>query len=231
MRRIIPYLLMSIVLVGGSFFAGWYMHPDVPFAEPLPVLGQVPDYTLTNQLEQVVTSDTFKGKVRVVTFLFTYCRGYCPLIAHNFMTLERLLETAGLADQVQLIAFNVDPENTGPAQMKAFQQQYGWNPENHRWEFLTGSSKEIRHIVTDGYFVYYTKVSEEDEAGDGPEEGSIPEPVVENKIADDAGADYDIVHNDVLAIVDTDGRIRKVFQDADRVTDEQILEVIHQLLP
>lgn len=233
MPRILPYLLMSIALVGSSFFAGWLMRPDVPAEEPLPVMGQVPDYTLTNQLGQAVSSDTFEGKVRVVSFLFTYCRGYCPLIARNHMTLEQLLKTMGLADQVQLITFNVDPENTGPAEMKAFQQQYGWDPENHHWEFLTGSPQEIRHIVTDGYFVYYQKVveDEESEESEEAEEGYIPEPVVENQIADEAGVEYDIVHNDVVAIVDTQGRIRKVFHQADRVSDEQIMDVIQQLLP
>lgn len=232
MRRILPYLLMPIVLVGGGFFAGWYMHSDVRPKETLPVLDQAPDYTLTNQLGQAVSSSAFKGKVRVVTFLFTYCRGYCPLIAHNFMTLEQLLRTSGMADQVQLVAFNVDPKNTGPTQMKAFQQQYGWDPENHRWEFLTGSPKEIRRVVTDGYHVYFQKVTDDDEGDKTDKESgdSIPEPVVENKIADEAGVDYDIIHNDMLAIVDAQGRIRKVFGDADRVSDKQILDVIQQLL-
>lgn len=137
-----------------------------------------------------------------------------------------------MSDQVQLVAFNVDPVNTGPAQMKAFQKQYGWDPENHRWEFLTGSSNEIRRIVTDGYHVYFQKVVEDDEDETAGEESgeSIPEPVVENRIADEAGVDYDIVHNDVLAIVDADGRIRKIFGDADRVSDDQIMDVIQQLL-
>ncbi len=230
MYRFIRPLVFPFLLLVGGFSAGWLLHstPARLKPDPLPVLGQVPDYTLTNQLGQAVSSASFRGKVRVVTFLFTYCRGYCPLIAHNFMTLERLLKISGMDDQVQLVAFNVDPANTGPAQMKAFQRQYGWDPNNLRWQFLTGSASEIHHIVTDAYHVYYKKVVDDDEdpAGTDP----IPEPVVANKLADEAGVDYDIIHNDLLAIVDSQGRIRKTFSDADRVSDEQILDVINQLL-
>ena len=232
-RTIVSFFLLILSLAAG-FAAGWLFHPNPPPRKPtpLPVLGQAPDYTLTNQSGQAVSSTSFRGKVQVVTFLFTYCRGYCPLIAHNFMTLERVLEVSGMADEVQLVAFNVDPQNTGPAEMKAFQEQYGWNPDNHRWEFLTGSSNDIHHVVADGFHVYYKKVVDDDDADSNAVEGDfIPEPVVANKLADKAGVDYDIVHNDMLAIVDTRGRIRKIFSDAERVSDEQIMAVIEQLLP
>jgi len=233
-RRFITFLLLLILMAAAGFSAGWLLHPNTPAGKAaLPVLGQVPDYTMTNQLGQSVSSTAFRGKVRVVTFLFPYCRGYCPLIAHNFVSLEHVLKISGLADQVQLIAFNVDTESTGPAQMKAFQQQYGWNPENLHWQYLTGSPDEIRRIVTDAYHVYFKKVVEDGQASkQGKMDGdSIPEPVVENKLADKAGVDYDIVHNDLLAIVDTQGRIRKLFGDADRVSDEQMMDIISQLLP
>ncbi len=233
MYKMLPYLGLLMLLLAGGFAAGWFLHPSTQKIDPLPVLGQVPDYTLTNQLGQRVSSTSFHGKVRVVTFLFTYCRGYCPLIAHSFMTLEQVIKAAGMEDQVQLVAFNVDPEKTGPAEMRAFQLQYGWKPDNQRWEFLTGSSQEIHHIVTDAYHVYYQKVMDNDEESDNDnlDDDSIPEPVVANQLADKAGVGYDIIHNDLLAIVDTQGRIRKFFDNAERVSDEQIMDIIYRLLP
>ncbi len=235
MRKGIIYLFIIILFGAGGFVLGRFFYGQAPQKESLPVLGRAPDYTLINQLGQPVSSRSFHGKVQIVSFLFAYCRGYCPLIAHNFIMLEQVLKTAGIADQVQLIAFNVDPENTGPAQMKAFQKQYGWVPNNLHWEYLTGSPEDIRRIVTDGYHVYFTKVADTDEdrqAESGvAEQDSIPEPVVSNPLADAAGADYDIVHNDMLVIVDTKGNIRKIFQDAERIPDDQLLDVISTLLP
>jgi cytochrome oxidase Cu insertion factor (SCO1/SenC/PrrC family) len=206
------------------------LRAEPPRKVALPVMGRVPEYTLTNQLGRDVSSSSFDGKVRVVSFLFTYCRGYCPLIAHNFMSIERLLRISGLDDQVQLITFNVDPENTGPAEMSAFQKQYGWDPENPHWQYLTGPPETIRKIVTDGYHVYYRKVQEDDEETEITDTDAVPEPVVENRLADKAGVDYDIMHNDLIAIVDPQGRIRKIFGEADRVSDEQLMEVIQQLI-
>ena len=230
MRKFTWSILLLLFIAAAAFTAGWMLRAEPPRKVALPVMGRVPEYTLTNQLGREVSSSSFDGKVRVVSFLFTYCRGYCPLIAHNLMSIERLLRISGLNDQVQLITFNVDPENTGPAQMSAFQKQYGWDPENPHWQFLTGPPETIRKIVTDGYHVYYRKVQEDDEETEITDTDAVPEPVVENRLADKAGVDYDIMHNDLIAIVDPQGRIRKIFGEADRVSDEQLMEVIQQLI-
>lgn len=224
------FVLLTVLLVALGFAAGWWLHPKAPEEAPLPVLGQVPDYTLTDQLGQQVSSTALLGKVRVVTFLFTYCTEYCPLVAHEFVSLEGVLEVAGLADRVQLVAFNVDPGATGPDQMRAFQQQYGWNPHDTRWEFLTGPAADIHRIVAGAYHVDYRKVVEGENGAGAADSGGVPELQVRNDLAEAAGVDYDIVHNDMLAIVDTRGRIRKIFGDADRVPNEALLDVIRRLL-
>ena len=235
MQRVCLYILTLIIIGAGGFAAGWFFNSNTQNTAALPVLGHVPDFTLTNQLGRQVSSKSFNGKVSVVTFLFPYCRGYCPLIAHNFVSLEQLLKASRIADKVQLISFNVDPESTGPAQMKTFQQQYGWNPEDNHWEYLTGNPEELRRIVTGSYQINYQKVSDDiqdQEVEKAKNEGTyIPEPVVSNKLADEAHAEYDIVHNDALVIVDTTGNIRKIFDSAERVSDQQLIDIIYQLLP
>jgi cytochrome oxidase Cu insertion factor (SCO1/SenC/PrrC family) len=129
----------------------------------------------------------------------------------------------------------VDPDSTGPKQMKAFQQQYGWNPTDTHWQYLTGKPGEIHHIVTGSYYIDYQRVSEASEDQEIEKEKKagtyVPDPVVANKLADEAQPNYDIVHNDALAIVDTTGHIRKIFEDADRVSNQQIMDVIYKLLP
>ncbi|HKI44342.1 MAG TPA: SCO family protein [Balneolales bacterium] len=235
MRRVSLYISILILIACVGFFAGWHLRPRANKKDSLQVLGKIPDYTLTNQLGQQVSSKSFHGKVRVVTFLFPYCQGYCPLIAHNFVSLEQNLKASKMADKVQLVAFNVDPDSTGPKQMKAFQQQYGWNPTDTHWQYLTGKPGEIHHIVTGSYYIDYQRVSEASEDQEIEKEKKagtyVPDPVVANKLADEAQPNYDIVHNDALAIVDTTGHIRKIFEDADRVSNQQIMDVIYKLLP
>ncbi len=195
-----------------------------------PVLAKAPSYQgLTNQLGQTVDSSRFKGKIQVVTFLFPYCTTYCPLIAAHLVGLEQLLADSGLQSKVQIVAFDVDPEGTGPKQMRGFMKEYGWNPKNLHWQYLTGKPKQIRHIITGGYHVDYQKVSDSQEAQEqGPSQ--TPQPVVVNRMAQKAHVNYDVTHNDALMLVDGNGNIRKIYDQADVLSNRRLLKAIKALV-
>lgn len=225
-------LALSLVLAG---LIGWMLGAVSPLhsSGALPVLGKAPSYqSLTNQLGHQVSSKRFLGKVQVVTFLFPYCTTYCPLIAAHLVGFENLLKTANLQNRVQIVAFDVDPSGTGPKQMRAFLKEYGWNPGDLHWQYLTGRPKTIRRIVTNGYHINYTKVSRKQEETQtfnrGPE--LTPQPTVVNPLAEKAHVDYDVTHNDGLVIVDTRGRIRKIYDQADTVSIRRLLHTIRPLV-
>lgn len=234
MRNRLLIIFVLLILTGVSFWAGYQFKKEKPPQKKLSVVGTVPKYTLTNQLGDKVSSGKFKGKVRVVSFLFPYCKEYCPLIAINMVNLNQLLKSAHLSNKVQLVSYDVDPDHTGPKQMRAFMKEYGWKPQDTHWQYLTGKPSEIRKIVRKAFYISYQQVSEatEDSLIDlEKKKGTyVPSPVVSNKLADKVNPDYDIAHNDALAIVDTKGRIRKIYDDADHVSNQQILHVIDQLL-
>ncbi len=220
-----------LVLAGGA--VGWWLgvhaQSSAPARESLPVLGRAPSFHgLTNQLGQTVDSNRFHGQVQVVTFLFPYCTTYCPLIAAHLVGLENVVRLAGLQDRVRIVAFNVDPGGTGPRQMRAFLKEYGWNPRDTHWEFLTGKPQAIRRVVTQGYHIAYQKVANGEDSAQGPE--LTPQPEVVNALAAKAQVGYDIAHNDGLAIVDPQGRIRKFYTQADVVSNERLFAVIQALL-
>lgn len=196
----------------------------------LPDMGPAPSYTLTDQLGQTVESRQFAGKVRIVTFLFPYCTQICPLItAHlvNFMNGSEL--PAKLSRRVQLVAFNVDPAHAGPKEMKAFLAQYGWDPDDLHWQYLTGDPKEIRRVVTGGYHVSYRRVSRQDESRADAGGPKIVQPEVDNPLAKRAGVDYDIAHNDTLEIVGRKGHIRKIYTHADTVGSDELARIVRAL--
>jgi protein SCO1 len=213
----------------GGFFLGRRYEADRDTT--LPVLAAAPSYAMTNQLGQAVSSSSFAGKVQLVTFLFPYCTTMCPLIAAHLANLETLgLRPAGIADQVAIVSFDIDPANTGPKQMRAFMRQYGWNPQDTHWQYLVAAPAEMRRVVSGGFSVWYKRVSlsAEDEGETGA--SGMVQPEVVNKLAEQSHADYDIVHNDVLAIVDRQGRIRKVYDDADSVGWPDLLAVVQSLV-
>lgn len=234
-KRIVRYFVLAVVALGLGFGGGyWYSHGQGSARSQLPILGTAPRYTLTNQLGQTVHSRQFAGKVRVVTFLFPYCTDYCPLIAAHLVSLERALKTAGLADRVQLVAFNVDPAHTGPKVMAAFMRQYGWDPHDTRWQYLTGKPDTVRQIVTGGFHIDYEEVPEsvaDHQAEEAEKQGLYtPPPKIENPLAGKARPDYDVTHNDSLILVDGQGRIRRIFSEADRVSDSDMVAAIRRLL-
>jgi protein SCO1 len=231
-------LLLGIVVaaaVVATAFVGGYRYAQSRLAAQaaLPVLGNAPTYTLTNQLGAPVTSASFHGKVQLVTFLSPYCTEYCPLIALNLASLEQALQAGGLADRVQFVAFNVDPEHTGPPAMAAFLKQYGWDPSDPHWQFLTGLPAAIRTVVTKGFFIDYEQVSEKQEDAEANAARRlgrfVPEPEVANALAAQARPDYDIVHNDALVVVDPQGRLRVVYDEASRVPNAELLATISRL--
>jgi protein SCO1 len=186
---------------------------------------------MVNQLGDKVSSRALLGKVQVVTFLFPYCTTMCPLIAAHLTNFENeALRPSGLADKVVIVSFDLDPENTGPQQMRSFLTQYGWNPRDTHWEYLVGTPDDMRRVVSRGFGVWYKRVSLVSEAADNPNHAGIVQPAVENRLATQSHADYDIVHDDVLEVVDQHGRIRRVFDNADTVSSQQLLAVIRALI-
>lgn len=235
-RLVAPVLaVVAVVLaaVAGFVLGEHAGRPTDASASALGTIRPAPRYELTNQLQQPVSSNAFAGKVQIVTFLFPYCTTYCPLIASNLVRFEGILKAAGIAQDVRLVTFNLDPGGSGPAQMRAFMQEYGWNPRDPHWQFLTGTPATIRQVVSGGYMVDYARESLAEEAHDealARARGDyVPEPEVENDVATKANVNYDIVHNDMMELVGPRGNIRKIYDAAERVPDDQLLDAVDAL--
>ncbi len=230
--------LLTIILILCGTGIGWMLGKQQTDQgrEALPIIGLAPTYHgFVNQLGQPVDSTAFAGKVRLVTFLFPYCTSYCPLIALHLTGLETELKQAGLQNRVELIAFNVDPRHTGPAQARAFLKQYGWTPSDLHWQYLSSSVAQTRRVVRDGYHIAYEQVSTSEENANAAQQKAsgtyMPQPQVANALADQVKPTYDIAHNDALVLVDPHGRVRWIDLHADQATDNHVLKLIRSLLP
>lgn len=62
--------------------------------------------------------------------------------------------------------------------------------------------------------------------------GDVPviQPEIVNKIAEAAHPTYDIAHDDVIEVVDQQGRIREIFENADTVGWERMLAAVQDLV-
>jgi protein SCO1 len=85
-----------------SAFEGLALQPP----RPAPALA-LRDYT-----GQAVNLAAFRGKVVLVTFVYTHCPDVCPLVVTNLAAARR--ELSSKARHVQIIAVTVDPAHDKP---------------------------------------------------------------------------------------------------------------------
>lgn len=101
-----------------------------------------PPLALRNYLGQPVNIDSYRGKVVLVTFLYTTCPDICPLIASD---LRVALNEMGPreAAKVQVIAVSVDPRVDTPRSVAAFLARHGMTG---RMQYLIGSARELGRV-------------------------------------------------------------------------------------
>jgi protein SCO1/2 len=114
--------------------------------EQLPVIRAVPEFSLTDQNGQTVTNADLRGKIWIADFVFTRCKGPCPLMTARMLEMQRALVKA---PEIKLVSVTVDPEYDTPEVLKAYAAANKADPE--RWKFLTGDKAVIEKLVTEGF--------------------------------------------------------------------------------
>ncbi len=108
-----------------------------------------PAFNLTNQDNQPVTLETYKGKAVIASFIFTRCFGPCPRISAEMEKLQTRLATHPRKDSIHLVSFSVDPAFDTPAVLTHYAQRFG--ADTTRWSFLTGDRAAMWQMVVSGY--------------------------------------------------------------------------------
>lgn len=106
--------------------------------QPLPELGTVPAFELTDSGGKIFSSAALEGKVWVADFIFSSCGGPCPMMSAEMARFDRKLSDF---PELRLVSFSVDPEHDTPQRLAAYAAQYEANPM--RWHFLTGDREAI----------------------------------------------------------------------------------------
>lgn len=233
------FVVLAVVILG---LTGWLTsnHAGRSAAQtsagtitaPTTDYGRAPSYTLTDQLGRPFRSAALRGKVQVVSYLFPYCRSQCPIIGRTLAQAEQRLRQRGMGDSVDFVAFNVDPVGAGPAQMRAFLQEFDVDPGDPHWHFLTGTGDAVRRVVQGGFHVFYQQVSLAEEQAEAARQhaagGQPPRADQPNPLADKAHVTYDIVHNDTVEVVGPDGVIRQLFASGAQTSTAAVVAAVEQ---
>ena len=116
----------------------------------IPVEGApVPDFALTNQDGQRVHLAQYKGKVLLLTFIYTRCPlpDFCPRMTHNFLDLEESLRLDSAAyDRTHLLTITFDPKFDTPAVLRQHALAVTSIPAAQlfpHWEFLAPRPQDL----------------------------------------------------------------------------------------
>lgn len=109
---------------------------------------EVPDFALTDQDGQARRLSDLRGKVVVLTFIYTRCPlpDFCPAMDRRFSELSQSLATsASRSEKVRLVSLSFDPENDTPEVLKKHAEIRGAKPP--LWTFAVASHEELGKIA------------------------------------------------------------------------------------
>lgn len=116
--------------------------PHSPFrGVPTLPMGVATDFALKDQHRRVVRLSQQRGRVVLLTFLYTSCPDTCPITAAKLSTAVRAL--GPLASRVRIIAVSVDPQNDTPAHVRRFIAKLRLPSQFH---YLTGTPAQLRPV-------------------------------------------------------------------------------------
>ena len=105
----------------------------------------MPTFELVDQTGAVVKSETLRGRVLVVSFVFTTCAEACPLITAQLARTQSRVRTEKLDGRVNFVSITLDPATDRPEVLRRYADAYGLDLAS--WHLLTGASDDVGRVV------------------------------------------------------------------------------------
>ena len=209
-RKVACLLWSGLALVGLTVlavfvFAG--LERQKAQGKPLPVIGLVAGFALTNQNGSAASLADLRGQVWVADIIFTRCPGPCLKMTRQMKELQDALPPAS---QVKLVTLTTDPEFDTPPVLRAYADRF--QADTNRWMFLTGTKQEIAKLAIGS--LKLTAVAKK------PEERESPQDL--------------FVHSTLFVVADKQARLRGVFETTGeginpQAVKSEILAAVSQL--
>lgn len=113
----------------------------------------VPNFALINQSGHTIAMDQFRGKVLLITFIYTRCplSDFCPRMTRNFAEInESLAAEPSLYKQTHLLSVSFDPEYDTPSVLRAYGAAHIGQPKEasfSHWDFAAIPAKELPAVT------------------------------------------------------------------------------------
>lgn len=174
------------------------------FYHPIQPGDRIPDFHLLNQSDRQIHLAQFRGKVLLMTFIYTRCplADFCPRMSRNFAQIDKMLAAdPELYKKTHLLSVSFDPDYDTPAVLKSYGSSYTGKYTNEtfaHWDFAAPSKADLAPVLR--FF----------------DVGATPE------------KDRTITHSLSTLVIGPDGKVFKWYPTNDW-TPEQIVNDVKQL--
>ncbi|OQP67343.1 electron transporter SenC [Niastella vici] len=166
----------------------------------LPVVSRVQPFSFTNQDGQQITERIMEGKVYVAEYFFTTCPSICPMLNTN---MKKIYEAFKDEPGFLILSHTVDPENDNVARLKWYADSMHVNTQ--RWIFVTGRKDSLYQAARNSYL--------------------LDDPANNLQNINDQ-----FLHTQFFALVDRNGRVRKIYDGLKKAEIEELKKDIKRLL-
>lgn len=198
-KKTLFYIAFFAGLVVAFYFVMTKVIPGFGKVE-MPVLSYVQPFSFTSQSGKTITQKDLTGKVAVVEYFFTTCKGICPRMNQNMQQVYKVYKDE---PDFRILSHTVDPDTDSVPRMKTYAESLGANPD--KWWFLTGSKDSLYAAARNSYLL------------DDPKNNT-------------GAIDEQFIHTQFFALVDKQGKVRKIYDGLKKNEVEELIADIQKLL-
>lgn len=141
MRLLALLILLVVAPLAAGCGGGKAAKAEPPLAfkgAPVTKPKVVPDFTLHDARGEAVSLSDERGRLVLITFIYTNCPDVCPLITSNLN--DALRQLGPERKNVRVLAVSVDPKGDTPKAVKAYEKVHHLIPE---FRYLIGTRAEL----------------------------------------------------------------------------------------
>jgi protein SCO1/2 len=197
-KKLIIYTIFFLLLLT-AFYIALYGDNDM-WRKKLPKINAVKQFEFVNQLGDTITNRHVAGKVQVVEFFFTTCKGICPKMNAS---MENIAKEFVSEEDLIFLSHTVDPETDSVGRLKHFADSLKINAA--RWWLLTGSKGKLYEAARKSY-------------------------LLDNQQDETAAIEDQFIHTQLFALVDKEGYVRGIYDGLDKKELKKLSEDIPRIL-
>jgi protein SCO1/2 len=135
------------ILLTGAFFFFLFVGTD-NWKKKLPVTSFVQPFAFTNQDSLQVTEQDLQGKVAVVEYFFTTCKGICPRMNNS---MQKIYDQFKDEPDFMILAHTSQPETDSVSRLKFYADSMNINTK--KWVLVTGRKDSLYKMARISYLL------------------------------------------------------------------------------